>query len=426
MNTIELKEVRAKLIHDARQIINKADSEKRDLLGDESQKVEELFSEAEKIETKIDTEEKRQAVEAAEARLKETTRRTKYNASHVEEPDASHALRCWAMAGRGSRINGADIENAARCGIDLTASEICLKMPSKRAMAKSEANKGANAVAWTDFYNGFFEELKYYGPVLDLVTIHDSDNGNSLPIPIIDDTSNSAAILAEGSEVTAADPTIAKVTLGAFKYESKEVPVSLELLQDSSFDLDSYLRGALASRFGRAWNAHITTGAGTTLPFGLTARATASGVVAGGTGAAPAFTDVDKFIDLQDSVDDSYRRRPGVGFMMHRATLSKLRKLKDDNGQYILQPDVTGPTPYTLLGDPVYVNPDMPSSGVDAILVLYGDFKNYMWRRVSGIDIFRLDEIRIRFGQVVFLGFARGDGNLIQAKCVKSMAAAAS
>ena len=436
MNSVlELREAHAKAIHDARQIIDTADTEKRELRADESEKVDTLFAEADKLTAKVDTLAKREAVESAEARLKQSERKTRptLSKSPEEAPDYSSALRSWCLRGRtGSRITGADIDNAARCGIDLSAEEITLNAPrtSKRtALAKATSGSGLELVAWTDFYAGFFEKLKYYGPAIDLVTKHQSDNGNSLPIPVMDDTSNVAEILDEAGTAAEAEATTAKVTLGAWKYSSKEVLVSLELLQDSSFDLEAYIAGSLAARFGRKWNTDITVGAGTTLPFGLCTRATASGVVSGGTAAAPTLT-VDDFIDTADALDQAYRNMPGVGYMMSRATLSKVRKLKDSSNRYLFDAGfsggVTSGAPGTINGYPVYVNPDMPTTGVSKAIVLFGDYSQYMWRQVSGIQFFRLSEYRIRSGQISFLAFARADGNLINTASVVKLASPAS
>lgn len=426
MNSVELKEQRAKLIHDARKIIDTADSEKRDLTAEESNQVDTLFGEADKLEAKIDTLEKREAVEAAEARLKATERKTRPTLARQEdEPNYADALRTWFTRGvRGSRMTGADIENAARCGLDISSNEIELVRPkiSRRAMSKTATT---GVVGWTDFYAGFYEELKSYGPVLNLISYRDSDNGQDLPIPVMDDTANKAAILGEAAEVTAADPSVTSVTLKGFKYESKEVILSLELLQDSSVDLESYISRAIAERFGRGWAEHVSVGAGTTEPFGIVTRATNSSVVAGGSAANPTLTG-DDLIDLAESLDDAYKSGPGVGFMMHPVVMTKIRKLKDSTGQYLWQPSLQAGVPNTFYGFPVYRNQNMATSGANARIAVFGDFSKYLWRNVMGIQIYRLDQLRIRNGQISFLAFARADGNLIQPNAVKYLAAPAS
>jgi HK97 family phage major capsid protein len=420
MNTIELKEMRAKLVADARKVIDSADNDKRDLTSEESNKVDTLFADADKLEAKIDTQEKREAVEAAEGRLKVSERKVRPSAMHSpkDEPNFGEALRAWLCQGsRGYRITGDVLDNAARCGVELGGG---LEL-SRRAMSKSNTT---GPVQWTDFYNGFAEELKAYSPVLSLISYQNSDNGQTLPIPVVDDTANEAAILAEGGTSTAQDFAVTNVNLNAFKYESKEIVLSLELLQDSSINLEQYVSQAIATRFARRWSKDVTTGTGSGQPFGIVTRATASGVVATGTGAAPTLT-ADMLIDLSESLDDAYRFRPGVGYMMAPATMVKIRKLKDSAGQYLWSPSLTAGTPDVFNGHPVYRNMNMASTGVNAKIVVFGDFKQYLWRNVMGIEVYRLNELRILNGQVSFQAFARADGNLILPNAVKFLAAPA-
>jgi HK97 family phage major capsid protein len=68
----------------------------------------------------------------------------------------------------------------------------------------------------------------------------------------------------------------------------------------------------------------------------------------------------------------------------------------------------------------------MATSGANARIAVFGDFSKYLWRNVMGVQIYRLDQLRIRNGQISFLAFARADGNLIQPNAVKYLAAPAS
>lgn len=427
MNTVELRESRAKLIADARKIIDTADTEKRDLRSDESEQVDRMFAESDKLQAKIDTQEKREAIEAEEARLRTSERKTRPTLSRMEEePNRADALRSWFGRGhRGFSVSGGDIDNAARCGIDLSSGEIEFARPGLRAMSKGGSTTGSKLVEWTDFYSGFFEELKSYSQVLSLISYHNSDNGQNLPFPVMDDTSNEAAILDEASTATAADPTVSNVTLGAFKYESKEVILSLELLQDSSINLEEYVGRALAARFARAWAKHVTIGTGSGQPSGIVTRATNSSVVATGTTSVPTYT-TDMLIDLAESLDDAYRFAPNVGYMMAPATMAKIRKLKDSNGQYLWQPSVQAGNPDMFNGHRVYRNQHMATSGASARTIVFGDFSKFVWRNVQGVQLYRLNEFRIRSGQISFIAFARGDGNLILPNAVKYLAAPAS
>jgi HK97 family phage major capsid protein len=73
----------------------------------------------------------------------------------------------------------------------------------------------------------YFAEMRNYAQVLRTAT------GNNYDIPVANDTGNSGEIISENSQYNSQDVTFSKVTLGAYKYTSKLVNISIELLQDS-------------------------------------------------------------------------------------------------------------------------------------------------------------------------------------------------
>ena len=124
------------------------------------------------------------------------------------------------------------------------------------------------------FLATLMETTRAYGSMLDpgFCTILDTDSGNAIPVPLEDDTSNAAAIVTEGTSLTTStDATFSNVSLGAFTYRSL-VRVSLELLQDSAFDLEAYIARKLGIRLARGFNAHATTGTGRNGPPGSCGR----------------------------------------------------------------------------------------------------------------------------------------------------------
>lgn len=80
----------------------------------------------------------------------------------------------------------------------------------------------------------------------------------------------------------------------------------------------------------------------------------------------------DNLIDLQAKIPTAYQATSC--WTMAPATFTAIRKLKDGNGQYLLQPDFAGATPYRLLGKPVYLSDNMPTIASAAKAVLYGDY----------------------------------------------------
>jgi HK97 family phage major capsid protein len=99
----------------------------------------------------------------------------------------------------------------------------------------------------------------------------------------------------------------------AFTYRTPIVPLSVELLQDSTFDLDTLIAELLATSFWRGINADLTTGDGDHKPFGIVPSATVSS-------ATPAATAIktDDLADLIASVNADYAE---VGkFMFNHST----------------------------------------------------------------------------------------------------------
>jgi HK97 family phage major capsid protein len=245
-------------------------------------------------------------------------------------------------------------------------------------------------------------------------------NGNALPWPKVDDTSNSGVKLDEATTFgTSVDPTFSAVTFNAYKYSSKPVFVSQELLEDSYFNMSSEIASMLGERLGRIEASATTVGDGTGDPNGI--------VTAAGTGvtsaAATAFTP-DELIALVHSLDPSNRMGPSVGFMFHDTALAYIRKFKDANGPYLWQPGMGANEPNTLLGFPYAINQQMEPlvSNVPVTAkkhVLFGDFSKYVIRLVAADRFYRLDERYRDLDQSAFIAFRRLDGDTIKASALK-------
>ncbi|MFF8953882.1 phage major capsid protein [Streptomyces sp. NPDC014940] len=252
------------------------------------------------------------------------------------------------------------------------------------------------------------ETMRFYSSMRDVAEVITTQTGATLPWPTNDDTANVGAILAENTQVTEQDVTLGQTSINAYMYTSKLVRVSLQLLNDAAFDLESWLSGVLGRRIGRAQNAHFTTGTGTAQPEGVQTNA-----VVGKTGATGQTTSVtyDDLIDLVHSVDPAYRNSGRAGWMLNDATLATARKLKDGQNRPLWEPSVQVGVPDGLLGYKYTVNQDMPVMAANAKSILFGDFyTGYLIRDVQDVQMLRLAERYADFLQVGFLAFARTDG----------------
>ena len=252
------------------------------------------------------------------------------------------------------------------------------------------------------------EAQKFYGAMRDVAEVISTQTGATLPWPTADDTANVGAILAENSQVTEQDVTLGTNDIGAYTYTSKLVRVSLQLLQDNAFDLESWLGRKLGERIGRIQNQHFTTGTGTNQPEGVQTNAVVGKQGANGQTASVTFDDL---LDLIHSIDPAYRQSGSNAFMLHDSSLAKVRKLKDAQNRPLWEPSVQVGVPDSLLGYRYVVNNDMPAMAASAKSILFGDLRTgYLIRDVQDVQMIRLAERYADYLQVGFLAFSRSDG----------------
>lgn len=276
-----------------------------------------------------------------------------------------------------------------------------------RALSSVTGTAGAYTIP-QGFANILEVALVKSGGILESATILDTETGNDIPHPTMNDTDNIGAILGENTTMGAStDPVFGVVNLKAYTYSSKPILVPNQLLEDSAFNLETYIAEALGLRIGRAFNVHGTTGTGIDQPQGLVAVSTK------GADAAAAAITYDNLVDLMHSVDTLYRANGK--FMMSDSTFKALRKLKDTTGQPIFQLSLRDSEPTTLLGKEVVFNNDMASIGASAKSIVFGDLSKYKVRRVKNYAIKRLVERYADLNQTGFILFVRMDGKLIDA-----------
>ena len=149
--------------------------------------------------------------------------------------------------------------------------------------------------------------------------------------------------------------------------------MSDELLNDSVFDLPSYISTEFARRIGSKEEEAFFVGDGSGKPTGIFA-ATGGAQLGVTTAGATAIT-VDEVIDLFYSLKSPYRKK--AVFVMNDSTVKAIRKLKDGQGQYLWQPSLTAGTPDTILNRPVYTSAYVPTIEAGAKTIAFGDFKYY-------------------------------------------------
>jgi HK97 family phage major capsid protein len=441
----ELVDKRARLWEESKAILKKAEDDKREeLTGEEQAKFDTLHAEMEGLKGTIDrikradeverelTESRGRKTEPANLpevrREPELVRGRRVEPHYRDDDDARlDALRTWLLAGSTERnkLSDQQISNARHLGWDINQKviDVSLALRPMRSLQPTEVDRweyraqgvGSGAIGLFTVPNEMMRPLEValltFGGMRQVATVIRTDTGANLPIPTVNDTGNVGAILAENTAATTQDVAFGQLVLGSYKYSSKIVLVSVELMMDNAINLAQFLGDALGTRIGRITNTHFTVGTGGgTQPTGIVTAATSGKVGLVGQTTTVIFDDL---VDLEHSVDPAYRQ--GGRFMMHDKTLAALKKIKDSQGRPLFLPGLSVNAPDTILGYPYTINQDVAQMAANAKSILFGALSKYIIRDVLGVTLLRLDERYAEFHQVAFLAFARFDGNLLNA-----------
>ncbi|MDO5352017.1 MAG: phage major capsid protein [Succinatimonas sp.] len=186
--------------------------------------------------------------------------------------------------------------------------------------------------------------------------------------------------------------------------------VTVELLQDDSYDLESWYITEVGTGFGLATEQDILVGAGTgNACKGLFKQETATTAdgqreVTKFQAVASAKAGVVTFDDLKKLVGSlRYAYRAGASFLINHDLFVTLTTLKDANGNYLMQKSVSEAEPGTLLGYPVYDSEYVPAISTTAktMPLAFGNFK----RAAIGYDRPQISIIRDDLTNKGFVGF---------------------
>ncbi|MGW2261445.1 phage major capsid protein [Streptomyces sp. NPDC001780] len=391
-----IQERRLSLWEQSKALLDKAEADSRDLTGEEETQYQALNTEMDQIDQRVkdlvEAEQRTKDADAAFASLLDKPDTGKRG----EGQDSSAELRRWITGESGAR--------AFEIRPDKTTPH------SFRALSKLTAAAGGNTVP-ISFYNRLVEHMIEVSGVLQTdPSLLRTASGEQILVPkTTAHSSPSGAPVAEAGPLPTSDPAFGQATLDAYKY-GLLLQVSNELLTDTAVDLEGYLARQAGRALGNWFGAHLVTGSGTNQPNGVITAATSG--VTGGTGVAGVPTG-DNLIDLFYSVISPYRGSASCGWLMRDSTVAAIRKVKDTTGQYLWQPGLTAGTPDTILGKPLYTDPNVPAAGLGAKSVLFGDFSAYFVRMVQTLRFERSDDYAFANDLVSYRAVLRGDGELV-------------
>jgi len=369
------EEVRANLTMQIREVIQSAESDKRGLDSAELEKIDRIENDIRRADEMI-----------------EVAKRSEQRSAEAMEAAGSFAP---VAAERGD----SDILRALARG-EVRSHYFA---PETRATLVPSANTVPVA-----FLDRVFQLARYVGPMLETSEIIQRSSGESLRIPIIT-AYGAPEITAAGSTIADREPTFDSLLLTPFKVAGL-VPIANELVSDAGFDLEGTIAEAMGNAIGFSVNGLLTVGTGSSQPVGI--------VNAAGSGVASTATVLraDDLISLAYSVDTAARRLPGVGWHLATSTAGALRRLKDDQGQFIYNPVVGGPD--ELLGFPIFENPSMSAVGSGVKSVIFGHLPSYKVAS-TGLDVAVSTDAQFERDVTVYRWTYRVDGKLSHASHVK-------
>ncbi|MFG1317762.1 phage major capsid protein [Xanthobacter autotrophicus] len=188
---------------------------------------------------------------------------------------------------------------------------------------------------------------------------------------------------------TAARPQTDSPVLAELAFPAMELyamPAATQsLLDDAQVNVEEWLATEVDTAFASQEGVAFVTGDGVAKPKGFLAYTKVAesawawdkvGYVAtGAAGAFPAATPADPLLDLVYALKAGYRQN--ATFVMNRQTQGAVRKLKDENGNYLWAPPAGVGQTASLMGFPVVESEAMPDVAADAYAIAFGDFRRF-------------------------------------------------
>ncbi len=393
---LELRQERANIWEQAKALIEKAEEENRDLTAEEQEQYDRMMQDMESLRKRYERLEEQERLEAEMRQsINEPHKPNPQNPNEPEKRDSNplaakeYREAFWQQFRYGKNILGAEEMRSLNVGSD---------------------SAGGYMVP-DEFERQLIQGLEEENIMRGYATVIQTSSGDR-SIPVV--TSHGQAYWAgEEKDYKESDDKFGQKTLGAHKI-TVLMKVSEELLNDAFFNLENYVRREFARRVGVKEEEAFISGDGVGKPRGIILDADVGKITA----ANNAIT-ADELIDLFYSLKRPYRIR--ATWMFNDSTAKVIRKLKDNDGQYIWQPGLQAGQPDRLMGRPIAISSAMPEINAGAKVIAFGDLSFYWVADRQGRVFQRLGELYATSGQVGFRAYQRVDGALILAEAVKVM-----
>ena len=222
-------------------------------------------------------------------------------------------------------------------------------------------------------------------------------------------TTPAALWVEEGGALTFGDATFDQKFVDSHKLHVA-IKVTEELLYDSAFDLEKYIITQFGKALANAEEDAFLNGDGKGKPYGIFDAAT------GGESAGTLSADIkaDDIFDLIYKLKRPYRK--GASFIMNDKTIAQIRKLKDNNGQFLWQPSLVAGEPDQIVGYTVRTSAYAPENAI-----AFGDYSYYNIADRGARSFKTLNELFAGNGMVGFVAKERVDGLLLLPEAIQIM-----
>lgn len=390
----QLREERNRIVTQARDILNKAETEKRALSAEEDGKYGELFAKQDELRKTIEAEERQVDLERQLAAGDIAAR------GDAQQPGAE---------ARQSGPRGTE-EYRAAYGQMLRGGVQSLNAEQVRALSVGAGTEGGFLVMPEQMVDGLIKSLDDDVVIRMWATKYRIPTAASLGVPTLDadpaDADWTAEILT-GSE----DSTMAfgKRELSPNPL-AKRIKVSNKLLRMSP-GVEALVMSRLAYKFGITEEKAFLTGTGNKSPLGVFTASndgipTSRDVSTDNTSTAMTMLGL---VNAKYALKAPYQRR--AKWLFHRDGIKQIAKFVDTAGQFLWQPSKKEGEPDMLLGSPVYQSENAPNTFTTGKYVgMYADFSYYWIADALDVQIQRLVELYAETNQTGFIGRKETDG----------------
>lgn len=394
----DLREQRGKLVHDARAILDKAETDKRELTAEEDGKFKELIGKQETLRSQIEREEQ---LSETERQLAEAELRNRDSGKGKQAPGNESRI---IVGKRGSDEYRATFDRFLAGGRD------SLSEAESRALQSDTDTAGGYKVASEQFVDQLIKFVDNAVFLRQRATKFRIESAASMGAPSLDADPADAdwtSELATGSE----DSTMA---FGKRELQprplAKRIKVSNKLLRQSP-TIAALVQARLAYKFAVTQEKAFMTGSGANQPLGVF-TASVNGISTGrdvATGNASTTPTFDGLISAKYALKGQYWNK--AEWIFHRDVLAVVAKLKDGEGQYLWRESVRAGEPDRVLNLPLNMSEYAPNTLTSGLYVgILGDFSNYWICDALDMQVQVLMELYAESNQVGYVGRLETDG----------------